>query len=60
MAKIDITNGYGKIPISTNVKFCSPVQNARDSVKVYFELYIAQLIKIDEVSQVKLQLEVRI
>ena len=40
------------------IAFCmkrvfSPVQNAKDSVKVYFELYIAQLIKIDEVSQVK-------
>ena len=29
-----------------------PVPRANETVKVYFELYIAQLIKVDEVSQI--------
>ena len=33
-------------------KWIRPVADAHDTVKVYFELYIAQLIKIDEVSQI--------
>ena len=33
-------------------KWIRPVEHANMTVKVYFELYIAQLIKVDEVSQI--------